>query len=603
MRKMILFSLIGMFAGGLVAQAQNATILNAMKDELARSMGQLRLESQSPPYYIAYQVSDVYSLQITTSSGAITKNDEERDRSLKVDLRVGDYSLDNSHFQSMDFMGWMSYRSEAPMPLDDDYDVLRRTIWLDTDGAYKGALETLSRKKAYLQNTIRTDSLPDFTKGEKFTHLSAGIPWKVQRNELAQLVEQASQAFLKESKIHQSEIDLETFFENDCFVNSEGVESAQPHRCTKLVLTANTQADDGMPLKNFRVYIFSDPSELPDRPKLAADIAALVSDLMALRAAPVVEDYSGPVLFEQQAAAEILAQGFIPRLLAKRTAESDNSQFNPFSNKNANPLLSKLNTRILPKFVSLKATPAVHAYKGVPLLGSYDVDDEGVRAREVSLVENGFLRGFLLSRSPVKGFGQSNGHFRGGSTAPSVVRFLTTQGKSPEDLKKILTDRLKEDGLKYGYLVRSILPPAQVDRDRNSFQSMFMARYSAGSDAVKLTNPVRVYRVYPDGKEELVRGAEFENINVRSFKDLLGTGKEEFVYNYPVTSTPDMSFDRSSPNVLYATIIAPSFILADVDIKKATGNYRQLPIVSHPAPGRIFPLRGLKVPPRTLWGG
>ena len=584
MKKTILFALLGMLAGSLVAKAQNPTVLRALNDELARSMGELRLESQSPPYYLAYQVCDGYSLHLTASSGALTKNDEENSRTLEVDLRVGDYALDNSHFQGMDFMGGMSYRDETPMPLDDDYGVLRRTIWLDTDEAYKGALETLSRKKAYLQNTIRTDSLPDFTKGEKFTHLPAGTPWKVQRNELAQLVEQASQAFLKESKIQKSEIDLETFFENDYFVNSEGVESAQPRQGSKLVLTANTQADDGMPLKDFRVYVSSDPSGLPDRQKLAADIAALVSDLMALRAAPVVEDYSGPVLFEQQAAAEILAQGFIPQLLARRPSESDNGQFNALSGKNANPLLSKLNTRILPKFVSLKATPAVSTYKGVPLLGSYEVDDEGVKAREVSLVEDGFLRGFLLSRSPVKGFGQSNGHFRSGSTAPSVVRFLTTQGKSPQDLKKILTDRLKEDGLKYGYLVRSILPPGQVDRDGNDFQSMFMSRYSAGSDGVKLTNPVRVYRVYPDGREELVRGAEFENINVRSFKDLLGTGKEEFIYNYPVTSSSDMSFGRSDPNGLYATVIAPSFLLADVDIKKATGNYRQPPIVSHPAP-------------------
>ena len=587
MKKTILFALLGMLAGSPVAKAQNPMVLHALNDELARSMGQLRLESQSPPYYAAYQVSDAYFLHLTASSGALTRNDEERSRTLKVDLRVGDYSLDNSHFQSMDFWGGMSpfsFRSEAAMPLDDDYDVLRRTIWLQTDEAYKGALETLSRKKAYLQNTIRTDSLPDFTKGEKFTHLPAGTPWKVQRNELAQLVEQASQAFLKESKIHKSEIDLETFFENDCFVNSEGVESAQPRQGSKLVITASTQADDGMPLKNFQVYVFTDPSGLPDRQKLAADIAALVSDLMALRAAPVVEDYSGPVLFEQQAAAEILAQGFVPRLLAKRKAESDNAQFNTFSTKNANPLLSKVNTRVLPRFVSLKATPAVRTYKGVPLLGSYDVDEEGVRAREVNLVEDGFLKGFLLTRSPVKGFGQSNGHFRGGSTAPSVVRFLTTQGKSPQDLKKILIDRLKEDGLKYGYLVRSILPPAQVDRDGNDFQSMFMERYSAGSDGVKLTNPVRVYRVYPDGKEELVRGAEFENINIRSFKDLLGTGKDEFIYNYPVTPAPDMSFGRSNSNGLYATIIAPSFILADVDIKKATGNYRQPPIVSHPAP-------------------
>jgi len=587
MRKTILFSLLGMLAGSLVAKAQNPTILNALKDELARSMGQLRLESQSPPYYIAYQVSDDYFLNITASSGALTRNDEERSRTLKVDLRVGDYALDNSHFQSMDFMGGMSpfsFRGEAAMPLDDDYDVFRRTIWLETDEAYKGALETLSRKKAYLQNTIRTDSLPDFTKGEKFTHLPAGTPWKVQRNKLAQWVEEASQAFLKESKIHQSEIDLESFFEEDYFVNSEGVESAEPHQCSKLVLTANTQAEDGMPLKNFQVYVFADPSGLPDRQKLAADIAALVSDLMVLRAAPVVEDYSGPVLFEQEAAAEILAQGFVPHLLAKRTAESDNAQFNMFSTKNANPLLSKVNTRVLPRFVSLKATPAVRTYKGVPLLGSYEVDDEGVRAREVSLVEDGLLKGFLLSRSPVKGFGQSNGHFRGASTAPSVVRFLTTQGKSPQDLKKVLIERLKEDGLKYGYLVRSILPPAQVDRDVNDFQSMFLGRYNAGPDEVKLSKPVRVYRIYPDGKEELVRGAEFENINIRSFKDLLGTGKDEFIYNYPVTTTPDMPFGRSNPNVLYATIIAPSFILADVDIKKPSGNYRQPPIVSHPAP-------------------
>jgi len=560
---MALTVLLGILLGGLAARAQNAVILNGMKDELARSMAQLRLEQQSAPYYLSYQVKEGYSLEISATSGAITRNRESTDRYLTVDLRVGDYAFDNSHFSSwFDWSGGPMYSyGGGGFPLDDDYSGIRRSIWLATDQAYKSALETLARKKAALQNSIRADSLPDFTPGEKVIHLQPEARVKVPRSELVNRIEEASKLFLRFSQIQKSEIELEVHNEDVYFITSEGVESVEPRVRSTLTINAETQADDGMPLKTYRNYVFSGPADVPSPQDLAKDINQIVSELTALRKAPLIEDYDGPVLFEKEAAAEIFAQGFVPGLLANRAEETGNIQFSMHASPSGNSLLSKVNRKVLAKSWSVKASPALRTYKGIPLFGSYNIDDEGVRAREVSLVENGILKNVLVSRSPVKGFGRSNGHFRGGSVSPSVIFFLSNTKTSYPKLKKALIERVKEDGLDYGFIVRALVP---LDEGG-------LSRYSFRGEELRLNRPVLAYRIYPDGKEELVRGADFGTLNVRAFRNIVAAGDEEWVYNYPLQS--------SGP---FATILAPAFILPDVDIKKVSGNYRQPPIVSYP---------------------
>jgi predicted Zn-dependent protease len=580
------------FLPGPNASGQQPVLLKAMQDELARSVDKLKLENEAKPYFISYLVRDCRTFDIAANSGAITKNEENRFRTLGVDVRVGNYDLDNSHFQSMEGFGFSMrmFGGGGELTLDDNYDVLRRELWLETDSAYKDALETFTKKKAYLQNTIRSESLPDFTKGEKVGNVKPPAPFDAKRDALVKAVGDVSRLFLGNDKIQRSQVSLKTTVENVYFVSSEGAVNIEPYLASKLAISATTQADDGMPLKNFLAYTFAGASEMPAPEKLKKDVEAMIQDLMALRTAPVVEDGSGPVLFAGQAAAEILAQGFVNNLAARRTSESDNAQFNMFSGKRENPFLGKVDTQVIAKSISVKAEPAVKNYKGAALLGAYEMDDEGIKADGVSLIENGMLKNFMMSRSPVKGFNKSNGHFRGATTTPSVVRLTAKEAAPYAALKEKLLQKMKDDGLKCGYIVKSIIPPSEAkDLGEMDIQSMIMGMMAASATDIKLSKPVLVYRVSPDGKEELVRGGEFANLGLKTFKDIIGVSDEEFVYNYPVRSS-ELPFDIGIfgievPGIFdnYATIITPSFIFSEIDVNKSQGNYGKPPIVSYPA--------------------
>jgi hypothetical protein len=581
MKKIVIFTcLLLVCMGGLCysSTSPDSTVFRAMSDELNRSMEKLKLDDEARPYFISYLVRDSYTLVISDDCGAITEHAGLRTRSLNITLRVGDYALDNSHFQTM--QSSLSARSMSSLVIDDNYDVLRRQIWLETDGAYKNALETWTKKKAYLQNKIRTETIPDFTRGEAFSMVKEPLALSQGKKEdLADLVVKASRPLLMNGRIQKSNVSLGLRRENIYYVNSEGVRYLEPRQSSRLIITASTQADDGMPLKNFLVYAAT-PDGMPKEERLGKDIEAMVQELMALRSAPVIEDYSGPVLFEKQAAAEVLCRGFVKLLAAKPVSESDNPQMERMAKGNGNPFLRKVGARVIGESISVVAEPGRTGYQGSPLLGSYGVDEEGVKAREVSLIEGGFLKSFMMSRAPVKGFSQSNGHFRSASPSPSVTEFSSIKASGFKELKDRLIAGVRDEGLKHGYIIKSIFPPdAARDEEGNL---LYSGSTSLGPSEFELSKPAIVHRVYPDGREELVRGAEFEKMNVKVFKSVTGISNDSFVYDYPIESQDQPAyFAGSYGSVNYATIITPSILFSEIDVKPS-GTYRRLPLVSHP---------------------
>lgn len=591
MKKLVLLVSAVTLTAGLSAFADSPVLLKAMQDELQRSVEKLTLENEAKPYYISYQVRDSHSLVIEAESGALTRDDEDSSRSLTVDVRVGDYTLDNSHFRTMDgMMGRFGGMGRGGLTVDDDYDVLRRGLWLQTDRAYKNALGVLAKKKAYLEHAIRSESLPDFTRGAPLSSVKPAAVFEADRAELARAVEAFSRLFLKNDKIQRSQALLQTGVVNVYYVNSEGAVSVEPQVSSRLSITAVTQADDGMPLKNFRVYTFDSPKRMPSEAKIKEDVGQMIAELMALRSAPVAEDGSGPVLFEGQAAAEIIAQGFVGNLAGRRTSESDNAQFNMFSGKRENPFLSKVESAVIAKTVTVKATPSVKNLDGRALLGAYDVDDEGVKAQDVVLIDKGILKQFMMSRSPVKGFGQSNGHSREGGAAPSVIQVSSSAATPAAKLKEKLLEQIKDDGLPCGYIVRSIIPPSLAGPDEAAdFEQMMMARMSASPTQLKLSKPLLVYRVLPDGTENLVRGLEFASVDVKSFKDMTAVADDRVIYDYPLSPASDLPFDMGfygppgSGGGRFVTLMTPSFIIKELDLNKSSGVYRKPPVAPYPA--------------------
>jgi TldD protein len=593
MKRSFLFSAIFLiFSVG--AQAQNKTILDAMKDELARSMEKLKLENEAGPYYISYGLHDGYSLRISADSGGVVADADSRNRSLRVDLRVGSYAQDNSNFVSLGGLGsTLSGLANAPIPIDDDYEVIRRQIWQMTDQAYKNALDTLSKKKAAMQKTIQAETLPDFTKGEAISSVAAENSFQISKQPWIQLVDQVSRLLLR-PKIQKSKVELTVMIGNSYYINSEGALVIKPSSIAQLSIAATTQAEDGMPLNNFRMYTAQRPEGLPERSKIESDIGALISELMTARSAPLAGEYSGPVLFMGEAAGTLFEQGFGNLFAAKKQPVLDMPQMNAMLRGSFdNPFQNKINLKVAAGFLSVKDAPALKDFNQRPLLGSYQVDDEGVPGKEVSLIENGILKNLLMSRTPVKGMEQSNGHARGGGAGIGVVQVISTNKKSYAQLKQQLIEAAKEDGLEFGYIVRGITPVSESMADTESIQSMVLSALSPqGPAQFNLTKPYSIFRVYPDGREEMVRGVEFGSISINALKNILATSDDETVCNYPVS----MSNLRSGlggmlsilgdlgPGLLtnYATVITPSLLISGIDLKKSGGNYPKLPIVASP---------------------
>lgn len=564
-------------------------LLQAMEDELSRSSG-LKLEHEANPYFISYLVRDASTCIIAADSGAVTKNEVNRRRTLDATVRVGDYGFDNSNFTA-------AQSSQDPehshsITLDDDYGVLRRQIWLATDGAYKNAISTLAEKKVYLEKKIQPSTVADFTRGQAFSREKPLIPLTVEkRDEMAMLVGNMAKLLLKSDRILKSGILLKMNRENVYYADSEGVRSIEPCRYCRLVITASAKADDGMPLKNFLIYTFTDPDGAPAEEKLAADVEGMIGELLALRHAPVVEDYSGPIVFEKQAAAEFLARGFVSHLTAKRSLQSNISLFDKKARKMENPFLRKVGLKVIGQSISIKTEPMQSTYSGISLLGSYGVDDEGTAAQEVSLVEGGFLKNFMSSRAPVANCGKSNGHFRDFTIAPSVIEVTSAHALGHKELKGKLLAAIKDEGLKYGYIVRSILPPELGDDEDGGFASLVLSRSSMGPSEFELSRPVMLYRVYPDGREELVRGAELGKMNVSIFKDVSGVSDDAFVYNYTVNFSDlrtDAGISESAQNEgdTYATLIAPSLMLPEAELSMSSDSYIKPPIVRFPLQAR-----------------
>jgi predicted Zn-dependent protease len=553
------------------AFAQTTVLINAMKDELARSMGQLKLEGEAAPYYLSYMVEDSYMVGVAAECGGVMANTESRTRSVKIDLRVGSYAQDNSNFISggSSISGLISsIAGSARLPIDDDYYVLRRELWMATDRAYKSALDNLKKKKSHLQNTVQTESIPDFSKGSATSSLATEITMAFDRSRLAQQVDQVAKLLTGRQDIQRSRVALTARVVNSYYINSEGATVIEPYSIARLTVSAAAQADDGMPINHFRAYTAARPEGLPEKTNIEADISKMISELSAARKAPLPQQYSGPVLFVGQAAGEFFRQGLSGFLAAKRPVLSDTSQF---SRNAENPFLDKINMRVAANFLTVKAEPTLKNYGKQSLLGACAIDEEGVPCQDVSLIENGILKNLLTTRTPVKGFAQSNGHARGGAAGPSVIQLISTNKKPLQELKQELINSAKEEGLPCGYIVYGL--NESMGAASSDIISALLSRQSGSEpNQFKLSNPYEIVRIYPDGKEEPVRGAEFGPLNINILRNILATSDDEIVYNFGVSSSGH-----------YATVITPSLLINGIDVKKSSGmGYPKLPIVSPP---------------------
>ncbi len=535
-------------------------LLDAMVVELERNRSQLKLNESKPPYFISYQLKDFDQTEINARYGALFVDQQWHDRKLFVDARVGSYAYDSSISDEMDFsfsMKGNSYITRKNAPFDDHPMALRTALWLITDEKYKGALFNYLKKKGDDVYTVEDPKRPpSFSKEAAVVHLGDRVPFEVSRDRWKKLTREISEVVSANKEIFDSEVRFTADKVVRYFVSTEGTRIVTEEAMFGFHVTGFTRADDGQLLENSRDYYAPTEAQLPDDVKIRAATATMIAELLALRAAPAIDPYTGPAILEPDAAGVLFHEAVGHRLEGER-------QDGDAEGKTFRGQVGKL---VLPSFLSIFDDPTLRERKGIQLNGYYLFDEEGVRARRVVLVEAGILRNYLLSRRPVDGFAQSNGHGRSQGNRKPVARManLIVESKktvSDAELKKMLIAEAKRQGKPYGLVIRDIT-------GGNTNTSTY------GYQAFKGI-PRMVYRVdVRDGKESLVRGVEIVGTPLSSINRVMATGPVQGVFN---------GFCGAESGMVPVSTVAPAALLQEIELQRAVEGKDRPPLLPSPS--------------------
>ncbi len=512
------------------AAAKGDGLLEALLTELERSQTQLKMNQVQAPYYIEYRVNEVEDLGIEAAFGALRENQHIHVRVLRVVVRVGDYKQD-SYFAR-------GQGETSILPLDNDPIALRRQLWLATDQAYKAAGQALAEKQAGLkQFSVDPNPVDDFAKARPVVVVEPTVSLRIDEAAWKKTLQDATSLYKQYSEVQSVTASARFTANNEYLVNSEGTVTRSGKTTYTVQLNSSAQAADGMRLSRSPAYMVARPEELPTHDALISDTKKMLETVVALRQAPIVEEeYRGPVLFAADAADDIVASLIGQNVLGHKPQLGK-------PNRTVGAFATSYKTRVLPNFLSIVDDPTLNVFQGKSLVGSYDLDSEGVKAQAVNVIENGTLTNYLVGRQPIRDFPASNGHGRaapGSFPGPSlgVLLVKSSEAQGAEDLKKKVMQMVTDQGKPYGYRVETLGPG---------------------------NSPRLLYRVYAkDGHEELVRGAVFSELDIRALRsDLIAVGNDPLVSNRP-GGTP-------------TTIICPSLLFGELEVKRADTSKDKLP--------------------------
>jgi TldD protein len=556
--------LASVLAGALSATPPSTdprlSILDAMKEELDRNKTKLKLGENPPPYFISYAVKDLTQQYVAARYGAVFDDSTNRDRRVFADVRVGSHELDNSLNEEFDFnfsLKGTSYTSRKEAPLDDDLTALRQSLWLITDEKYKTGLFNLLKKKGEAVYVVDDPKKPpSFSREQPSSFIAQPTTYTFDRPRWTALVRKVSARFNEAGKIFDTDVRVTADKEIRYFVNSEGSRLITEQTFYGVHIYAVTRADDGQLLDDSRDYYGFRETELPSDDKVMKDAETLIQELLALRAAPAIDPYTGPAILEAEAAGVLFHEAVGHRLEGDRM--DNDAEGKTFK--------GQIGRQILPPFITIVDDPTIAALGGKSLNGYYRFDDEGIPAKRVPLVEAGVLRNFLLSRHPVDGFLQSNGHGRGQSNRRPVARMAnliasSTKQVSDAELKQMLIAEAKRQGKPYGLIIRDI-------QGGNTNTSSF------GYQAFKGI-PRLVYRVDArDGKETLVRGVEVVGTPLSAVSKIVATGKTQGVFN---------GFCGAESGNVPVSTVAPATLLREIELQRVVEGRDRPPLLPSPA--------------------
>jgi TldD protein len=512
-------------------------LLKTMKEELDRSFRILRGKADPPPYFISYTITDQESYTISSTLGTVVANGQNRSRMLDVTVRVGDYRLDNYH-RLRGQGGFAGGGGAVTVSLDDDADSLKASLWAQTDRHYRLAAERLIRIKT--NRTVKVeeeDASADFTREEPASWTGGRATLKLDQAAWAERLKQLSAAFRSHPAVLSSRLVLHAESRNESLVNTEGTALQQGRDYLRLIVTAQARTEDGMDLDRYESFDAADPAGFPPDERIRTTIETMVRELEQMRKAPAAQPFLGPAILSGRASGVFFHEILGHRVEGHR--QKDEAEGQTFARKLGEP--------ILPSFLSVLFDPTRKQLNGVELNGWYEFDDEGVKGRPVTVVDRGILKTFLMTRSPVAGVSQSNGHGRRQPGLEVVARqsnLIVESSKqvSDDELRRMLMAEIKRQNKPYGLYFRDI-------------QGGFTTTGRSGMQAFKVI-PVVVYRVYSDGRpDELIRGVDIVGTPLAAFGKILATSDRLEVFNgYCGAESGNVPVSAASPAILVSEI-------------------------------------------------
>jgi TldD protein len=546
-------------------------VLKALGEEVTRSTQNLKSKGDAPLYYLSYRVRDGQWINLAASYGVMDTSIESDDplsgrvRFLDVAARVGSPKLDNTHKLRgghPDFGGFGGQQ----LPIEDDTGALQVALWRATDHAYKNAVKQLIRVKT--NKTVKVeeeDDADDFSKEPPQTRIESAQTWKLDKKAWRERLRHLSALFKDRPLVLHSQVALQGGAWTSYFVDSDGSRIREPQSFVRIMISGAVKADDGMDLNLYKDYEAVTPEQLPSDAEIETGVRDLISRLLALRTAPVIEPYSGPAIVTNRAAAVFFHEIFGHRVEGHRQKDSDEGH----------TFTKKVNEQVVPSFISVVDDPTREKFGDTWLNGHYLFDDEGVRAQPAKLVDNGVLKGFLMGRSPIKGFAHSNGHGRAQAGLQPVSRqgnLLVSSSKqvSFQELRQQLIQEVKKRGKPYGLVFEDISG------------GFTLTRAGMLPQAFKVL-PLVVKRVYPDGRpDELVRGVDIVGTPLQSFEKILATGNDFAVFN---------GVCGAESGWVPVSAVAPSLLVGEIEVEKQGKSQDRPPLLPPPLhPAATWPM-------------
>lgn len=563
----------------LNAARRSDPLLGAMLQEMSRARN-LRSLGESI-YYLEVNVDDAEGFGVSAALGSIFAPTHMRVRPIRVLARVGSEKFDNTNSIFSDYYSGTRYDSDT-LPLDNDPLALRQGFWLSIDRAYKTAVEALGRKAAALRGVNAADQLPDYWTQPPRILIEEPRRFKVDEELWTSRVRTLSTIFGDYPTITSSSVEFESSQGTFYHADSTGSVVRVPDEMAIFRVRASLQAPDGTNLYDGSALSSLDPAKMPAEKDLRSAVEAVAKNLSALAAAPTGESYTGPVLFDAQAAAQLFGEVFGAHLGVSRRPVSEPGRNIPAP---ISEMDGRIGSRVLPEWMSLTDDPTLHSYKNQPLLGYYPVDLEGIYPAPLKLVENGVLKTLITSRQPVKGVNAPNGRGRlpgvFGLKLPRISNLLVSASKTETDdqLKQRLIELIKTQSKPYGILVRKMDFPSS-----GSMQDLRRVGARAGrsgGSARPISSPILIYQVFPDGSEKLVRGLRFRSLGTRSFKDILAAGDREAVFNFVDNGAP-LALMGAGNFIVGCSVVSPSLLFDELELESGEDDLFKTPVVPPP---------------------